>query len=88
MTKYILEIYPPSGDESIALYESETPFGSFAKGDYYSRAFLSEGLMNEHYIIKEVRHLVWQAPKKPVTHKICIYTKEVSVADYEKSVSN
>ncbi|WP_439582426.1 hypothetical protein [Dyadobacter bucti] len=86
MAKYYLEIYRPGTTESAATYKSDSPFGAISKGDYLSRAFLHDDKMRDNYVVKEIQHMIWEAPGKLLTHKICIFTEEVSISEFEKLI--
>jgi hypothetical protein len=83
-TRYSLEIYEPNSVSDVCVhFSSSTPFQSIAKDDIINPGLWpnSKSPMKVLKVVS-VEHMVWEIENSHITHKICVFTKEVD--DTEK----
>lgn len=78
-TKYSLEIYEPNSARDVwVCFSSATPFMSIAKGDIVNPGMWpnSQAPMRVLKVVS-IEHIIWEIENSHITHKICVFTKDV-----------
>jgi hypothetical protein len=75
-TKYTLEIYEPNDDSCVAaVYSSDTPFMSVAKGEYINTSLFNMSAPQGILEVVSVEHIFWVIEGSHQAQKTCIRTK-------------
>ena len=75
---YTLEIYEPDDDSCVAaVFHSDKPFMTIAKGDYINTSFFTLSTPQGHLVATSVEHIIWEIPNSHQTQKVCIRTTKI-----------
>lgn len=78
-TKYSLEIHKPDCARDVWVnFSSATPFLGISKGDIINPTLWPDSQSPMKVLkVVSVEHMIWEIEGSHITHKVCVFTKEV-----------